>query len=780
MFSGAFFSFACWQYLSELLFAYRGLLTLGFDRAGTSNASAEDQQVFQQAERLRVAGSDQWQQLIMQTKWFQAYCGAVKKALCVLAQGDTRGLRGVEAVRTEPARDPAEADQSDWSDLGQSERRGLEVVCIFGGPVTQVEHQAMPRLLEDAAADALKSGVVLRTNMRMMSYHDFHAVAWSFMPVSEAVADPIPETVVESEPDMDQDQAISAVVATRRTAVEERHHGGYHLSHEEREQREQAAVLRQIQQVMHSKRKFHGHSIQNSRALFEEIDRDHSGLVDIKELADALHQLGLGLTPHQVEALARTLDRDGNGEIDYKELLEYLHGDLTKLAPQLGEFVEGNLAAEQQRASLQRIAEAEQAQRKSAAQARAAAFEAEEAERQKAIALEERKQKAKRRLELEEIQLKTEQAEADRVAREAKAADGRPPESTQFSGSGTTKAAGHHSISRRDIMASLHTGADTAKMMLSDDVAEARMKLRAMSYTSHGQDPHSLLSTYDKDRSGELGWDEFRAAVRKGGKVKIEGPHGITDVKLRRLFAVADKDGGGTVSIAELTKFVWGNEEESMRPEPERLPLGWKSAVSRQTGQTYYVNSITNESTYDYPTEAIMAEPNVGESDDSVKAAGPALTLLADTSVDSSDEPTSAMSASSQQSVASAQSEISEAGLAAFDISDKICATATVDAVQLSPTTEHRDRTLAPDNGTGYSPKLKHRGDLTEVKAAVVAARSQGEPTPLAVGTAVSPQIFNKAEEADDPYAYIEGLRVRCPLIFATPLLLLVRNVAWC
>ena len=46
----------------------------------------------------------------------------------------------------------------------------------------------------------------------------------------------------------------------------------------------------------------------------------------------------------------------------------------------------------------------------------AAAFE--EAERQKAIALEERKQKEKRRLELEEIQIKTEQAEADRVARE--------------------------------------------------------------------------------------------------------------------------------------------------------------------------------------------------------------------------------------------------------------------------------------------------------------------------------------------------------------------------
>ena len=127
----------------------RGLLTLGFDRAGTSNASLEDQQSFKEAERLRAAGSGQWQQPILRTKWFQTYCGgAVKKALCVLAQ---------------------------------SGRRGIEVVCIHGGPVTQVEHQMMPRLLEDAAADALKSGVVVRTNMRTMSYRDFHAVARSFI-----------------------------------------------------------------------------------------------------------------------------------------------------------------------------------------------------------------------------------------------------------------------------------------------------------------------------------------------------------------------------------------------------------------------------------------------------------------------------------------------------------------------------------------------------------------------------------------------------------------------
>ena len=97
--------------------------------------------------------------------------------------------------------------------------------------------------------------------------------------------------------------------------------------------------------------------------------------------------------------------------------------------------------------------------------------------------------------------------------------------------------------------------------MLSHDVLDARTKLRAMSYTTHGQDPHSLLSMYDKDRSGELSWEEFTAAVRKGGKVKADGPHGITDAKLRKLFAVADKDRSGTVSIAEMAMFVWGNTD---------------------------------------------------------------------------------------------------------------------------------------------------------------------------------------------------------------------------
>jgi hypothetical protein len=39
-------------------------------------------------------------------------------------------------------------------------------------------------------------------------------------------------------------------------------------------------------------------------------------------------------------------------------------------------------------------------------------------------------------------------------------------------------------------------------------------------------------------------------------------------------------------------------------PEPSAaaLPRGWESATSRSTGRTYYINLLTNESTYDVPT----------------------------------------------------------------------------------------------------------------------------------------------------------------------------------
>eukprot|EP01047_Picozoa_sp_COSAG01_P023225 COSAG01_NODE_1400_length_10454_cov_11.412747_2_plen_291_part_00 len=45
------------------------------------------------------------------------------------------------------------------------------------------------------------------------------------------------------------------------------------------------------------------------------------------------------------------------------------------------------------------------------------------------------------------------------------------------------------------------------------------------------------------------------------------------------------------------------------RAAPEELPPGWSSAVSRSTGETYFVNGHTGESQYEIPTEAAERLP---------------------------------------------------------------------------------------------------------------------------------------------------------------------------
>jgi hypothetical protein len=118
-----------------------GRVKIAFDRAGTSTASKDDEKKFRSAEILQQSGEwDTAKELILGTKWFQAYTGGVKKFLSAEAQGfdDTQ-----------------------------------VIICIDGGTVTQVEQQEMSRILAEATADAKKSGVVLRTRMQTMSYCEF-------------------------------------------------------------------------------------------------------------------------------------------------------------------------------------------------------------------------------------------------------------------------------------------------------------------------------------------------------------------------------------------------------------------------------------------------------------------------------------------------------------------------------------------------------------------------------------------------------------------------------
>ena len=80
-----------------------------------------------------------------------------------------------------------------------------------------------------------------------------------------------------------------------------------------------------------------------------------------------------------------------------------------------------------------------------------------------------------------------------------------------------------------------------------------RRKLYAASYAAGGQDWHKLFQAVDKDRSGELGFQEFKTAVRKGAKLS---PTVVSDDSLRVLFKAVDADDSGSISAPEFADFL--------------------------------------------------------------------------------------------------------------------------------------------------------------------------------------------------------------------------------
>ena len=53
------------------------------------------------------------------------------------------------------------------------------------------------------------------------------------------------------------------------------------------------------------------------------------------------------------------------------------------------------------------------------------------------------------------------------------------------------------------------------------------------------------------DPTGELDFDEFRKAIRRHGRMSVRS---VTDNELKEVFAVVDKDSGGTVSAVSSHK----------------------------------------------------------------------------------------------------------------------------------------------------------------------------------------------------------------------------------
>ena len=143
---------------------------------------------------------------------------------------------------------------------------------------------------------------------------------------------PSPELSYAAHADLDRSSQSRSFNARALLVNEEDHpslarNPAYHLDHGARSQREHDAELHAIKQMMHSKRKLHGHTIADSRAVFAAIDRDHSGTLDLAEFGEAMNRLGLGLNKQQMDSLVQSMNRDGDGSADYAELLSFLHGE---------------------------------------------------------------------------------------------------------------------------------------------------------------------------------------------------------------------------------------------------------------------------------------------------------------------------------------------------------------------------------------------------------------------------------------------------------------------
>eukprot|EP01045_Picozoa_sp_COSAG04_P018744 COSAG04_NODE_1758_length_5668_cov_2.648411_2_plen_1402_part_00 len=141
----------------------QGIVKMAFDRAGTSTARAEDVPLFEAGDAMKIK----------ETVWFYGYTTAVKRCISL----ELQNFRGT-----------------------------LELICVDGGPVTQVEAQEMPRIVAEALHDAEVSGIYTQCEVKIlqMSFHDLvdackrlevaHEQAASFDPVSlhKAVLNSVP------------------------------------------------------------------------------------------------------------------------------------------------------------------------------------------------------------------------------------------------------------------------------------------------------------------------------------------------------------------------------------------------------------------------------------------------------------------------------------------------------------------------------------------------------------------------------------------------------------
>lgn len=99
----------------------------------------------------------------------------------------------------------------------------------------------------------------------------------------------------------------------------------------------------------------------------------------------------------------------------------------------------------------------------------------------------------------------------------------------------------------------------------SAEFANIRSRIMAAAYTGHaGRQLDVLFARFDKDGSGELDEDELRRALRRTLRIP---PSAVSDAEIAHLVSVLDADQSGSVSIAELVKFLGATDDVQLLQE---------------------------------------------------------------------------------------------------------------------------------------------------------------------------------------------------------------------
>ena len=116
---------------------------MGFDRAGTSTSDERDQEIWDQLNpktAVYVSDVSERKKLVKRTIWFAGYKAAAKAQMRLACQA----FDGT-----------------------------VEIICLKGGLVTDVEQDEMDTIISDGIKDAEKSGVECKIEKKVMGFYSF-------------------------------------------------------------------------------------------------------------------------------------------------------------------------------------------------------------------------------------------------------------------------------------------------------------------------------------------------------------------------------------------------------------------------------------------------------------------------------------------------------------------------------------------------------------------------------------------------------------------------------